>query len=113
MVGLSKLHAVAYGLQLVGVVAVCMVPGYMALLSPDRLRFGLPELPAHLPGGRAARGRRDPHRRGRDVVRAAGAGDALLPRFVVFGAAIVLVPCLVLCAAIRATAARGPACAIE
>ncbi len=35
-------------------------------------------------------------------------GDALLPRFVVIGSAIVLVPWYMLCAAMAATAGRGP-----
>ena len=99
VVGLSKVHAIAHHYSWSGSSRFAWSFGYIALLALTAYGFGLPELVA---------GRR------RSWVAAAAAtaaaalsvsaiqffvGDDYLPRFVVLGAAVVLVPWYVLCAA--------------
>jgi exopolysaccharide biosynthesis polyprenyl glycosylphosphotransferase len=95
--GLSKAHAVAHAYSWSGSSRFAWSLGYVLLLSITAYGFGLPEQPR---SRRAA------------LVAAAGAtvtaavsvsvlqlfaGDALLPRFVVLGSAVILVPWYVLC----------------
>ena len=100
VVGLSKAHAVAHEYSWSGSSRFAWSMGYVLLLCLAAYSVGLPEQPrTRLAALRAA-------------VLAAGtaallmsgiqlfAGDALLPRFVVLGSAVVLVPWFVLCAAL-------------
>ncbi len=99
VVGLSKAHAVNHGYSWSGSSRFAWSLGYVLLLLLTAYGFGLPE---------------QPHTRRTAWWNAVGAtltaalavslvqlvvGDALLPRFVVFGSAIVLVPWYVMCAA--------------
>jgi exopolysaccharide biosynthesis polyprenyl glycosylphosphotransferase len=99
VVGLSKVHAVNYEYSWSGSPRFAWSLGYVLLLLLTAYGFGLPEQP---------RSRRTAwwSAIGATVTAATAislvqllVGDALLPRFVVFGSAIVLVPWYVLCAA--------------
>src|SRR5436305_6769897 len=100
VVGLSKAHAIASGYTWSGSPRFAWSIAYIGLLGLTAYAFGLPE-------------RRPTHRAA--VLAATSAavaaaclismiqlfvGDALLPRFVVFGSVVVLVPWYVLCSAI-------------
>jgi lipopolysaccharide/colanic/teichoic acid biosynthesis glycosyltransferase len=98
--GLCKAHAVTYGYSWSGSSRFAWSLGYVLLLSLAAYSFGLPEQPRS-------------HRRALvAAIAATGSaalamsaiqlfvGDALLPRFVVLGSACILVPWLVLCAAL-------------
>jgi lipopolysaccharide/colanic/teichoic acid biosynthesis glycosyltransferase len=98
--GLSKAHAVAHEYSWSGSSRVAWSLGYVLLLCLAAYSVGLPEQPrtrraallaAVLATGSAAL-----------AISAVQlfAGDALLPRFVVLGSALVLVPWFVLCAAL-------------
>jgi lipopolysaccharide/colanic/teichoic acid biosynthesis glycosyltransferase len=98
VLGLGEAHAVAHGYAMTGTSRFAWSLGYVLALLVAAYGFGLPDVP---------RSRR------RAVTAAVGAiaaatasisvpelfvGDALLPRAVVFGSALVLVPWFVLCA---------------
>jgi lipopolysaccharide/colanic/teichoic acid biosynthesis glycosyltransferase len=98
VLGLGEAHAVAHGYAMTGTSRFAWSLGYVLALLVAAYGFGLPDVP---------RSRR------RAVTAAVGAiaaataaisvpelfvGDALLPRAVVFGSALVLVPWYVLCA---------------
>ncbi len=100
VIGLSKAHAVASGYVWSGSFRFAWSMAFIGILCLAAYAFGLPE---------QAR----THRQALlaavcATVSAAAvvslvqlvAGDALLPRFVVFGSVVVLVPCYVLCAAL-------------
>ena len=100
VVGLSKAHAVAHEYSWSGSFRFAWSLGYVALLCLAAYSVGLPEQPRTRRGAIVA------------ATLATGsaalaisllqllAGDALLPRFVVLGTAVVLVPWFVLCAAV-------------
>ena len=98
VVGMSKLHAVEYGYSWSGSARFAWSLGYVVLLCITAYACGLPEQPRTLRSAFLA-----------SVAAAALAslavsvvqlfvGDAVLPRFVVLGSALVLVPGYVLCA---------------
>ena len=98
VVGMSKLHAVEYGYSWSGSARFAWSLGYVVLLCITVYACGLPEQPRTLRSAFLA-----------SVAAAALAslavsvvqlfvGDAVLPRFVVLGSALVLVPGYVLCA---------------
>src|SRR5207249_3057732 len=101
VLGLAKIHAAAIGhYDFTGSFRFAWTLGYLVLLAASAYGAGLPDL---VRTGRAATWSA--------VAAAAGAalgvsalelvvGDALLPRFVVFGSALALVPWYVLCAAV-------------
>ena len=82
---------------------------YVALLCLAAYSVGLPEQPSH-PSGRSGRRRRRDRRRRASSISGVQlfAGDALLPRFVVLGSVVVLVPWFVLCAASATTSTPAP-----
>jgi lipopolysaccharide/colanic/teichoic acid biosynthesis glycosyltransferase len=100
VVGLSKAHAVAHEYSWSGSFRFAWSLGYVLLLCLAAYSVGLPEQPRTRRGALLA------------AVVATGSaaivislmqlvvGDALLPRFVVLGTAVVLVPWFVLCAAV-------------
>lgn len=103
VLGLSKIHAAYIAdppYSFTGSFRFAWALAYMALLALSAYGVGLPDLP-----------RRARSALGSSVVAAVAAalgisviqllaGDALLPRFVVFGAALVLVPWYAVCAAV-------------
>ena len=109
VVGMSKLHAVAYGYSWSGSARFAWSLGYVVLLCLAAYACGLPEQPRTLRSAFLA-----------SVAAAALAslavsvvqlfvGDAVLPRFVVLGSALVLVPVVrPLRSARPATAAPAP-----
>ena len=101
VVGLSKAHAIVHEYSWSGSSRFAWSLGYVALLCLAAYSVGLPEQPRTRLGAL----------RSALIATAAAAlvmsgiqlfaGDALLPRFVVLGSAIVLVPWFVLCAALE------------
>jgi lipopolysaccharide/colanic/teichoic acid biosynthesis glycosyltransferase len=100
VVGLSKAHAVASGYVWSGSFRFAWSLAFIGVLCLSAYAFGLPE---------QARTRKRALLSAVCATFAAAAvvslvqliaGDALLPRFVVFGSVVVLVPCYVLCAAL-------------
>ena len=108
VVGMSKLHAVEYGYSWSGSARFAWSLGYVVLLCIAAYACGLPEQPRTLRSAFLA-----------SVAAAALAslavsvvqlfvGDAVLPRFVVLGSALVLVPWYVLCAVLARDAVPAP-----
>ena len=100
VVGLSKAHAMSHGYSWSGSSRFAWSLGFVALLALTAYGFGLPDQP---------RTRREAllAALGATVVASLAisvvqlfAGDALLPRFVVLGTPVVLVPWYVMCAAL-------------
>ena len=99
VVGLSKAHAVNHAYSWSGSSRFAWSVGYVLLLLLTAYGFGLPEQPCtRRAAWWSAVGATLTAALAVSLVQLV-AGDALLPRFVVFGSAIVLVPWYVLCAA--------------
>jgi lipopolysaccharide/colanic/teichoic acid biosynthesis glycosyltransferase len=95
--GLSKAHAVTHAYSWSGSSRLAWSLGYVALLSVAAYGFGLPEQPRNRRAALlAAIGATAAAALSVSVLQLVS-GDALLPRFVVFGSAVVLVPWYVLC----------------
>jgi lipopolysaccharide/colanic/teichoic acid biosynthesis glycosyltransferase len=95
--GLSKAHAVAHQYSWSGSSRFAWSLGYVLLLSVTAYGFGLPDQPRDRRAALfAAVGATATAALSVSVLQLV-AGDALLPRFVVLGSAIVLVPWYVLC----------------
>jgi lipopolysaccharide/colanic/teichoic acid biosynthesis glycosyltransferase len=100
VIGMSKLHAVEYGYSWSGSTRFAWSLGYIGLLCVAAYACGLPEqrrtLRSAFLAGSAATGLASL------VVSAVQlfAGDAVLPRFVVLGSALILIPWYVLCAVV-------------
>jgi hypothetical protein len=97
VVGMSKLHAVEYAYSWSGSARFAWSLGYIALLCLAAYACGVPEQPRTL--GRAFLAATSAAGLAALVVSVVQlfAGDAVLPRFVVLGSALVLVPWYVLC----------------
>jgi len=104
VVGLCKLHAVAHEYSWSGSSRFAWSLGYVVILCLAAYSVGLPDQPrtrrgamvaAAIATGSAALG---------ISLLQLFAGDALLPRFVVLGSAVVLIPWFVLCAAVSGDA---------
>jgi len=100
VVGLSKTHAVASGYVWSGSPRFAWSLAYIGLLCLTAYAFGLPEQTSTIRGAFAAASLATLAAACLISIIQLFAGDALLPRFVVFGSALVLVPWYVLCAAI-------------
>ena len=100
VVGLSKAHAVANHYVWSGSSRFAWSIAYVGLLALTAYGFGLPEQPRTRRGAWAAAAASTVAAAVAISIAQLFAGDALLPRFVVFGSAVVLVPWYALCAAI-------------
>jgi lipopolysaccharide/colanic/teichoic acid biosynthesis glycosyltransferase len=95
--GLSKAHAVTHVYSWSGSSRFVWSLGYVLLLAVTAYAFGLPDLPRTRRGALViATGATATAATSVSVLQLF-AGDALLPRFVVFGSAVILVPWYVLC----------------
>ena len=97
VIGMSKLHAVEYAYSWSGSTRFAWSLGYIGLLCLTAYACGVPEQPRTL--GRAFLAATSAAGLAALVVSVVQlfAGDAVLPRFVVLGSALVLVPWYVLC----------------
>ena len=100
VVALSKAHAVEYHYIWSGSSRFAWSVAYVGALCLAAYAFGLPELPRSHRSTAIASIAATASAAGAISIVQMFAGDALLPRFVVFGAAIVLVPWYALCTAI-------------
>ncbi len=98
VVGMSKLHAVEYGYSWSGSARFAWSLGYVVLLCITAYACGLPEQPRTLRGAFLASMAATALASLAVSVVQLFVGDAVLPRFVVLGSALVLVPWYVLCA---------------
>ena len=98
VVGMSKLHAVEYGYSWSGSARFAWSLGYVVLLCITAYACGLPEQPRTLRGAFLASVAATALASLAVSVVQLFVGDAVLPRFVVLGSALVLVPWYVLCA---------------
>jgi lipopolysaccharide/colanic/teichoic acid biosynthesis glycosyltransferase len=97
VVGMSKLHAVEYGYSWSGSARFAWSLGYVLLLCITAYACGLPEQPRTLRGAFLAAVAATALASLAVSVVQLLVGDAVLPRFVVLGSALVLVPGYVLC----------------
>jgi lipopolysaccharide/colanic/teichoic acid biosynthesis glycosyltransferase len=91
VLGLSKIHAVQHGYAFHTTSRLAWSIPFMALLALSAYTFGVPDAPRRQSAIYAAVGASVAAAIAMSVIQLF-AGDALLPRFVVFGAAVLLVP---------------------